>query len=172
MSNEQSMWIGSGPYVVIDNRNKEISKSQDDQSDEGDSDPDEVQEPGNSDSPKENDTTKSEADSEPDSKAPSANGHLEKASEGGSGARACSTLFIANLGPNCTEDELKQLLSRYPGFHILKIRARGGMPVAFADFEEIEQATDAMNHLQGNLLSSSDRGGMHIEYARSKMRKQ
>jgi RNA recognition motif-containing protein len=114
----------------------------------------------------------SEADSEPDSKAPSANGHLEKASEGGSGARACSTLFIANLGPNCTEDELKQLLSRYPGFHILKIRARGGMPVAFADFEEIEQATDAMNHLQGNLLSSSDRGGMHIEYARSKMRKQ
>jgi hypothetical protein len=46
------------------------------------------------------------------------------------------------------------------------------MPVAFADFEEIEQATDAMNHLQGNLLSSSDRGGMHIEYARSKMRKQ
>jgi hypothetical protein len=26
---------GSGPYVVIDNRNKEISKSQDDQSDEG-----------------------------------------------------------------------------------------------------------------------------------------
>jgi len=29
------MWIGSGPYVVIDNRNKEISKSQDDQSDEG-----------------------------------------------------------------------------------------------------------------------------------------
>ncbi|KAG7577135.1 RNA recognition motif domain [Arabidopsis thaliana x Arabidopsis arenosa] len=163
---------GSGPYVVIDNRNKELSKFQDDPSDEGDSDPDEAQELGNSESPKENDNAKSEADSEPDSKAPSANGHSEKASEGGSGARACSTLFIANLGPNCTEDELQQLLYRYPGFNILKIRARGGMPVAFADFEEIEQATDAMNELQGNLLSSSDRGGMHIEYARSKMRKQ
>lgn len=24
----------------------------------------------------------------------------------------CSTLFIANLGPNCTEDELKQVLSQ------------------------------------------------------------
>lgn len=23
----------------------------------------------------------------------------------------CSTLFIANLGPNCTEDELKQVFS-------------------------------------------------------------
>ncbi|KAJ4893543.1 RNA-binding (RRM/RBD/RNP motifs) family protein [Raphanus sativus] len=160
---------GSGPYVVIDNRNKEPSKSQDDQSSEGESDSDE----GNDNSPKENDNTKSEVDSDQDSKAPPI-GHLEKASEGGSGgaARPCSTLFIANLGPNCTEDELKQLLSRYPGFNTLKIRARCGMPVAFADFEEIEQATYVMNDLQGNLLSSSDRGGMHIEYARSKMRKQ
>ncbi|ESQ48632.1 hypothetical protein EUTSA_v10021259mg [Eutrema salsugineum] len=163
---------GSGPYVVIDNRNQKSSKSQDDQSDEEEIDPDEAQEPGNIDSPKENDYAKSEADSDADSKAPPGSGHLEKVPEGGSGARPCSTLFIANLGPNCTEDELKQLLSRYPGFNILKIRARGGMPVAFADFEEIEQATDVMNDLQGNLLSSSDRGGMHIEYARSKMRKQ
>ncbi|CAH8316274.1 unnamed protein product [Eruca vesicaria subsp. sativa] len=162
---------GSGPYVVIDNRNKEPSKSQDDQS-EGESDPEEPHEPGNSNSPKENDDTKSEVDSDQDSKPPPTSGSLEKASEGGSGAGPCSTLFIANLGPNCTEDELKQLLSRYPGFNILKIRARSGMPVAFADFEEIEQATYVMNDLQGNLLSSSDRGGMHIEYARSKMRKQ
>lgn len=29
------VWAGSGPYVVIDNRNKEPSKSQDDQSSEG-----------------------------------------------------------------------------------------------------------------------------------------
>lgn len=27
------------------------------------------------------------------------------------GVQPCSTLFIANLGPNCTEDELKQTLS-------------------------------------------------------------
>ncbi|KAM3267696.1 hypothetical protein P3S67_032114 [Capsicum chacoense] len=52
------------------------------------------------------------------------------------GAQPCSTLFIANLGPNCTEDELKQVISQmYPGFNTLKVRARGGMPVAFADFE-------------------------------------
>ncbi|EHA8589437.1 putative U2 small nuclear ribonucleoprotein B'' [Cocos nucifera] len=46
----------------------------------------------------------------------------------------CSTLFIANLGPTCTEEELKQVLSEYPGFHTIKMRGRGGMPVAFADF--------------------------------------
>ncbi|CAK7356843.1 unnamed protein product [Dovyalis caffra] len=75
----------------------------------------------------------------------------------------CSTLFIANLGPNCTEDELKQVLSQYPGFKVLKIRAKGGMPVAFADFEEIEQASLVMESLQDTSLPSSDRGGMHIE---------
>lgn len=87
------------------------------------------------------------------------------------GAQPCSTLFIANLGPNCTEDELKQVISKYPGFNTLKVRARGGMPVAFADFQGIDQATEVLNALQGCTLPSSDRGGMHIEYARSKMRK-
>uniref|UniRef100_A0A9I9DUP8 RRM domain-containing protein n=1 Tax=Cucumis melo TaxID=3656 RepID=A0A9I9DUP8_CUCME len=83
----------------------------------------------------------------------------------------CSTLFIANLGPNCNEDELKEVLCKYPGFNVLKLRAKSGMPVAFADFEDIEQASKVMEELQGSVLPSSDRGGMHIEYARSKMRK-
>ncbi|KAJ0986463.1 hypothetical protein J5N97_004819 [Dioscorea zingiberensis] len=83
----------------------------------------------------------------------------------------CSTLFIANLGPTCTEDELRDALSKFTGFHTLKMRGRGGMPVAFADFEDIESSTEAMNSLQGVLLESSDRGGLHLEYARSKMRK-
>ncbi|XP_068478535.1 protein WHI3 isoform X2 [Phaseolus vulgaris] len=91
----------------------------------------------------------------------------EKGSSGG----LCSTLFIANLGPNCTEDELKQAFAAYAGFNMVKMRSRGGMPVAFADFEEIDQAAKVVEELQGSLLSSSDRGGMHIEYARSKMRK-
>ncbi|KAM7483830.1 hypothetical protein LguiB_008413 [Lonicera macranthoides] len=95
----------------------------------------------------------------------------EQSEKAVNGAQPCSTLFIANLGPNCTEDELKEALSQYPGFNSLKMRDRGGMPVAFADFEEIEQATEAMNTLQESTLPSSDRGGMHIEYARSKMRK-
>ncbi|XLT11720.1 hypothetical protein HN51_057410 [Arachis hypogaea] len=78
---------------------------------------------------------------------------------------------MANLGPNCTEDELRQTFSVYAGFNMVKIRSRGGMPVTFADFDVVEQATKVMEQLQGSMLSSSDRGGMHIEYARSKMRK-
>ncbi|XLU34112.1 hypothetical protein S245_070178, partial [Arachis hypogaea] len=73
----------------------------------------------------------------------------------------CSTLFIANLGPNCTEDELRQTFL-VCWIHMVKIRSRGGMPVTFADFDEVEQATKVMEQLQGSMLSSSDRGGMHI----------
>lgn len=52
----------------------------------------------------------------------------EKAVEGG--VRPCSTLFIANLGPNCTEDELRQVLSRYVAqflkkFNFLTLYGRG-----------------------------------------------
>lgn len=36
--------------------------------------------------------------------------HAEKPAN--AGLPPCSTLFIANLGPTCTEDELKQVLSQ------------------------------------------------------------
>uniref|UniRef100_A0A0E0DX17 RRM domain-containing protein n=1 Tax=Oryza meridionalis TaxID=40149 RepID=A0A0E0DX17_9ORYZ len=75
----------------------------------------------------------------------------------------CSTLFVANLGHSCTEEELKEVLSKQPGFHLLKMRRRGGMPVAFADFTDIESSTAAMDALQGTVLASSDADGLQIE---------
>lgn len=83
----------------------------------------------------------------------------------------CSTLFIANLGHACTEEALKEILSGQPGFNLLKMRRHGGMPVAFADFTDIESSTAALKNIQGTVLSSSDSGGLLAEYARSKMRK-
>ncbi|KAG0493889.1 hypothetical protein HPP92_004883 [Vanilla planifolia] len=62
-------------------------------------------------------------------------------------------LFIANLGPTSTEAELKEVLSKYAGFHTLKMRGRGGMPVAFADFQDVESSTAVMNALQSTSLS-------------------
>uniref|UniRef100_A0A0E0L7X4 RRM domain-containing protein n=1 Tax=Oryza punctata TaxID=4537 RepID=A0A0E0L7X4_ORYPU len=76
---------------------------------------------------------------------------------------SCSTLFVANLGHSCTEEELKEVLSKQPGFHLLKMRRRGGMPVAFADFTDIESSTAAMDALQGTLLASSNADGLQIE---------
>ncbi|KAJ4717916.1 RNA-binding protein with multiple splicing [Melia azedarach] len=162
---------GSGAYVVIDKRTKAASAAQETSSADGDTDTDEASPRDNIDSVDKGDlaATNSEKAADPGNGVASVNEQSEKTSEGG--MQLCSTLFIANLGPNCTEDELKQALSVYPGFSMLKMRAKGGMPVAFADFEEIEQAGKVMEELQGTMLPSSDRGGMHIEYARSKMRK-
>ncbi|KAJ0076416.1 hypothetical protein Patl1_33477 [Pistacia atlantica] len=148
---------GGGAYVVIDKRTKVAANAQETSSADGDSDTDEA-------SPRDNTDSGNRVRQQlfPDNSATFVNEQSEKTFEGG--VQPCSTLFIANLGPNCTEDELKQALSLYPGFSLLKLRAKGGMPVAFADFEEIEQASKAMEELQGTMLPSSDRGGMHIEY--------
>jgi hypothetical protein len=82
----------------------------------------------------------------------------------------CSTLFVANLGPTCTEEELTQLLSRYPGYLKLKYQLKGGLPVAFVEFQDIVYSTKALSQLQNSKpLPSVDRGGMRVEFAKAKM---
>ncbi|XP_014783770.1 uncharacterized protein LOC106878922 isoform X14 [Octopus bimaculoides] len=81
----------------------------------------------------------------------------------------CSTLFVANLGQFSSEQELKDLFSSFPGFCRLRMHNKGGSPVAFVEFQDVRQATEAMNRLHGFVLLSSDRGGIRIEYAKNKM---
>ncbi|KAM1362359.1 hypothetical protein PS1_027717 [Malus domestica] len=82
----------------------------------------------------------------------------------------CPTLFVANLGPTCTEQELIQVFSRCPGFIKLKMQSTYGAPVAFVDFQDTACSTGALSHLQGTFLYSSTAGeGMRLEYARSRM---
>ncbi|XP_027361277.1 U1 small nuclear ribonucleoprotein A isoform X2 [Abrus precatorius] len=85
-------------------------------------------------------------------------------------ATPCATLFVANLGPSCNEQELMQVFSRYPGFLKLKMQSTYGAPVAFVDFQDVTSSTDALNSLQGTILHSSQAGeGMRLEYAKSRM---
>ncbi|XP_050208306.1 U1 small nuclear ribonucleoprotein A isoform X2 [Mercurialis annua] len=85
-------------------------------------------------------------------------------------APPCPTLFVANLGPSCTEQELTQVFMRYAGFLKVKMQSTYGLPVAFIDFQDTACSTDARNHLQGTVLYSSTGGeGMRIEYAKSRM---
>nr|XP_043636452.1 U2 small nuclear ribonucleoprotein B'' isoform X2 [Erigeron canadensis] len=156
---------GPDAYVVIDNRSK-ATKDNQESSYDGNSESEEAAEPDQHTSTKSDDETAVDPDNTGAAENEQEQDQTESTVDG-----ACSTLFIANLGPNCTEAELRPVVSKYPGFNTLKVRNRGGMPVAFADYEEVEQATEVMNSLQGTTLPSSDRGGMHIEYARSKMRK-
>ncbi|KAE8076028.1 hypothetical protein FH972_014703 [Carpinus fangiana] len=82
----------------------------------------------------------------------------------------CPTLFVANLGPTCTEQELIQVFSRCPGYLKLKMQNTYGAPVAFVDFQDTACSTGALNHLQGTLLYSSLAGeGMRLQFAKSRM---
>ncbi|KAL5020402.1 hypothetical protein ScPMuIL_003294 [Solemya velum] len=81
----------------------------------------------------------------------------------------CSTLFVANLGQFSSEQELKDLFSSFQGYSRLRMHNKGGSPVAFVEFQDVRQACEAMNRLQGFVLLSSDRGGIRIEYAKNKM---
>ncbi|XP_008778277.1 U2 small nuclear ribonucleoprotein B'' isoform X2 [Phoenix dactylifera] len=81
----------------------------------------------------------------------------------------CPTLFVANLGPACSEQELTQVFSRCPGFLKLKMQNKNGVPVAFVDFQDANCSTGALSHLQGTVLYSSVGEGMRLEYAKSRM---
>ncbi|XP_064981355.1 RNA-binding protein L isoform X1 [Musa acuminata AAA Group] len=81
----------------------------------------------------------------------------------------CPTLFVANLGPKSSEQELAQVFSRCPGFLKLKMQNKNGVPVAFVDFQDTSSSTGARNHLQGTILYSSVGEGMRLEYAKSRM---
>ncbi|XP_071788322.1 uncharacterized protein [Asterias amurensis] len=86
------------------------------------------------------------------------------------GSAPCSTLFIANLGTGANaEQELRDLCSSLPGFTRLRVHNKGGAPCCFVEFQNIPCATQALTHLQGVLLPSSDRGGLRVEFAKANM---
>ncbi|XP_073154788.1 uncharacterized protein [Henckelia pumila] len=82
----------------------------------------------------------------------------------------CPTLFVANLGPTCSEEELMHVFSRCRGFLKLKMQSTYGAPVSFVDFQDTACSTEALSRLQGTVLYSSTSGeGMRLEFAKSRM---
>eukprot|EP00276_Gloeochaete_wittrockiana_P006728 CAMPEP_0184656686 /NCGR_PEP_ID=MMETSP0308-20130426/16656_1 /TAXON_ID=38269 /ORGANISM="Gloeochaete witrockiana, Strain SAG 46.84" /LENGTH=270 /DNA_ID=CAMNT_0027093923 /DNA_START=165 /DNA_END=977 /DNA_ORIENTATION=+ len=84
-------------------------------------------------------------------------------------APPCNTLFVANLGPKTTEEELTDLFTRCYGFRRLRVNLKSATPVCFVEFQDTACSTQAMNLLQNFQLASCDRGGMKIEYAKNPM---
>ncbi|XP_002157969.2 uncharacterized protein LOC100208163 isoform X1 [Hydra vulgaris] len=82
----------------------------------------------------------------------------------------CTTLFVANLGYNTTEDELKNMFGRIPSFRRLKmLRNKGTTPVSFVEYSDVIGALHAKNIFHGAVLLTSENGGIRIEFARNKM---
>eukprot|EP01136_Pigoraptor_vietnamica_P041199 Opistho-1_new@13901 len=103
----------------------------------------------------------------PQHMAPPLHGNPPPAAPGGN--PPCSTLFVANIPPQVAEQELRDLFVGFGGFRRLRLNSKGATPVCFVEFQEIHQAVQAMGALQGFQFSPNDRGGLRIEYARSKM---
>ncbi|EFJ22716.1 hypothetical protein SELMODRAFT_104881, partial [Selaginella moellendorffii] len=81
----------------------------------------------------------------------------------------CNTLFIGNLGEATSEAELRGLFSRQclcsqPGFRQMKVLRQGRSTVCFIEFVDVNTAMAVHTNLQGAVLSTSDRGGMRIQY--------
>ena len=91
-------------------------------------------------------------------------------SSGGASNAPCSTLFAGNLGATTTERELQKLFETAPGFRRVRFTRKGtGPPVAFLEFDSEAASMNGLRIFQGHLLPSCERGGIRLEFARTKM---
>lgn len=80
----------------------------------------------------------------------------------------CNTLYVGNLPPSTSEDELRQLFSKCTNFKRLLFRNKNQQgPMCFVEFEDVAYATQAMNELQGYNLSNSVKGGIRLSFSKN-----
>lgn len=79
----------------------------------------------------------------------------------------CNTIYVGNLPPSTSEEELKVLFSTQVGYKRLCFRTKGNGPMCFVEFENIPYAMEALKNLQGVCLSSSIKGGIRLSFSKN-----
>lgn len=79
----------------------------------------------------------------------------------------CNTLYVGNLPLATTEEELKSLFSRQPGYRRLCYRTKSNGPMCFVEFEDVHYAINSLKLLQGVILSSSIKGGIRLSFSKN-----
>ncbi|CEI97340.1 Putative RNA-binding protein Scw1 [Rhizopus microsporus] len=79
----------------------------------------------------------------------------------------CNTLYVGNLPPNTSEDELRKLFSNRKGYRRMCFRTKSQGPMCFVEFEDITYASQALNELQGYALTNSVKGGIRLSYSKN-----
>ncbi|RCI03549.1 cell cycle RNA binding protein whi3 [Rhizopus stolonifer] len=79
----------------------------------------------------------------------------------------CNTLYVGNLPPNASEEELKQLFSVCPGYRRMSFKAKTNGPMCFVEFEDAIHAAQALQDLHGNMLSNSVKGGIRLSFSKN-----
>ncbi|SCU98310.1 LAMI_0F14026g1_1 [Lachancea mirantina] len=89
----------------------------------------------------------------------------------------CNTLYVGNLPPDATEQELRQLFSGQKGFRRLSFRNKntngnGHGPMCFVEFEDVAHATRALAELYGRQLprtgtNHNNKGGIRLSFSKN-----
>ncbi|KAF1806834.1 hypothetical protein V8B55DRAFT_1460150 [Mucor lusitanicus] len=79
----------------------------------------------------------------------------------------CNTLYVGNLPPNTSEEELRQVFSLCKGYRRMCFRTKPQGPMCFVEFEDIVFASQALNELQGHNLTNSVKGGIRLSYSKN-----
>lgn len=79
----------------------------------------------------------------------------------------CNTLYVGNLPPNTSEEELKDLFAACQGYKRMSFRTKPQGPMCFVEFEDVVFATQAMNEHQGHVLSNSVKGGIRLSFSKN-----
>jgi RNA recognition motif-containing protein len=81
----------------------------------------------------------------------------------------CNTLYVGNLPPSSSEEELRALFRSCLGYRRMSFRPKSGGPMCFVEFEDIAFATAAMETLYGTMLSCSmhAKGGIRLSYSKN-----
>ncbi|QEU58312.1 Whi4/Whi3 [Kluyveromyces lactis] len=89
----------------------------------------------------------------------------------------CNTLYVGNLPPDATEQELRQLFGGQKGFKRLSFRNKnnnnsGHGPMCFVEFEDVAHATRALAELYGSQLprpvgAHNTKGGIRLSFSKN-----
>lgn len=89
----------------------------------------------------------------------------------------CNTLYVGNLPPDATEQELRQLFGGQKGFRRLSFRNKnnnnsGHGPMCFVEFEDVAHATRALAELYGSQLprpvgAHNNKGGIRLSFSKN-----
>jgi hypothetical protein len=79
----------------------------------------------------------------------------------------CNTLYVGNLPPDTSEEELRILFSRTLGYKRLLFRNKSNGPMCFVEFEDTIYASQVLQDLQGHPLSNSIKGGIRLSFSKN-----
>lgn len=79
----------------------------------------------------------------------------------------CNTLYVGNLPPDTSEDELKSIFSKQRGYKRMIFRQKPNGPICFVEFDDISWATKSLKELYGYELTNSIKGGIRLSFSKN-----